>query len=74
MLISQTIQPRHTLLVLALGVVLSACGKSSNEQNPAAGGMPAMPVTVQAVAAETDSPICGRHSHHRCRRTPSNTR
>lgn len=53
MLISQTIQPRHTLLVLALGVVLSACGKSSNEQNPAAAGMPAMPVTVQAVAAET---------------------
>ncbi|WP_026295370.1 efflux RND transporter periplasmic adaptor subunit [Methylophilus methylotrophus] len=53
MLISQTIQPRRTLLVLALGVVLSACGKSSNEQNPAAGGMPAMPVTVQAVTAET---------------------
>ena len=53
MLISQTIQPRRTLLVLALGVVLSACGKSSNEQNAAAAGMPAMPVTVQAVAAET---------------------
>lgn len=53
MLISQTIQPRRTLLVLALGVVLSACGKSSNQQNAAAAGMPAMPVTVQAVAAET---------------------
>jgi membrane fusion protein, multidrug efflux system len=53
MLISQTIQPRHALLVLALSLGLSACGKSSQQQNPAAGGMPAMPVTVQTVAAET---------------------
>lgn len=53
MLISQTIQPRHTLLVLALGVVLSACGKSSPPQNPAAGGMQAMPVATQTVSAES---------------------
>jgi membrane fusion protein, multidrug efflux system len=53
MLISQSIQPHRALIVLALGVVLSACGKSSNEQGPATGGMPAMPVTVQSVAAET---------------------
>ncbi|MBF5039617.1 efflux RND transporter periplasmic adaptor subunit [Methylophilus sp. 13] len=53
MLISQTIQPRHALLVLALSLGLSACGKSSQQQNPAAGGMPAMPVTVQTVVAET---------------------
>jgi membrane fusion protein (multidrug efflux system) len=53
MLISQTIQPRRALLVLALSLGLSACGKSSQQQNPAAGGMPAMPVTVQTVTAET---------------------
>ncbi|HSI44610.1 MAG TPA: efflux RND transporter periplasmic adaptor subunit [Methylophilus sp.] len=53
MLISQSIQPHRALVLLALGVVLSACGKSSNEQAPAAGAMQAMPVTVQAVAAET---------------------
>lgn len=53
MLISQTIQPHRVLLMLVLGMMLSACGKSSNEQNAAAGGMPAMPVTVQAVTAET---------------------
>lgn len=52
MLISQTIQPRNALLVLALGLALSACGKSSKDQAPAA-AMPAMPVTTQAVAAET---------------------
>ena len=52
MLISQTIQPHRVLLMLAFGVMLSACGKPSNEQN-AAGGAPAMPVTVQAVTAET---------------------
>ncbi|MGQ2966313.1 MAG: efflux RND transporter periplasmic adaptor subunit, partial [Methylophilus sp.] len=38
---------------MALSVVLSACGKSSNEQGPAAGGMQAMPVSVQSVTAET---------------------
>lgn len=53
MLISRTIQPRRALLVLVLSLGLSACGKSSQQQNPAAGGMPAMPVTVQAVTAET---------------------
>lgn len=53
MLISQTIQPRRTLVLLALASVLAACGKSPEGQNPAAGGMPAMPVTVQAVSAET---------------------
>lgn len=53
MLILQTIQPQRTLLVLAVSLVLSACGKSSQQQNPAAGGMPAMPVAVQTVAAET---------------------
>lgn len=53
MLILQTIQPHRTLLLLAFSLVLSACGKSSQQQNPAAGGMPAMPVTVQTVTAET---------------------
>lgn len=53
MLISQTIQPRRTLLVLALGVVLSACGKSSEPASPAAAAMQAMPVATQTVAAET---------------------
>jgi membrane fusion protein, multidrug efflux system len=53
MLILQTIQLQRTLLVLAISLVLSACGKSSQQQNPAAGGMPAMPVTVQTVTAET---------------------
>ncbi|HSH87949.1 MAG TPA: efflux RND transporter periplasmic adaptor subunit [Methylophilus sp.] len=53
MLISQSIQPHRALVLLALGVVLSACGKSSNEQGPAAGAMQAMPVTVQSVAPET---------------------
>ncbi len=53
MLISQSIQPHRALVLLALGVVLSACGKSSNEQGAAAGGMPPMPVTVQSVTAET---------------------
>ncbi|MBF4986876.1 efflux RND transporter periplasmic adaptor subunit [Methylophilus sp. 14] len=53
MLISQTIQPRRTLVLLALASALAACGKSPEGQNPAAGGMPAMPVTVQAVSAET---------------------
>jgi len=53
MLILQTIQPQRTLLLLAFSLVLSACGKSSQQQNPAAGGMPAMPVTVQTVTAET---------------------
>ena len=53
MLISQSIQPHRAFLTLALGVVLSACGKSSNEQGPAAGGMQAMPVAVQSVKAET---------------------
>ncbi len=52
MLISRTIQRRQALLLITLGVMLSACGKSSNE--PQAGAaMPAMPVTVQAVTAET---------------------
>ena len=53
MLISQTIQPRRTLLVLALGVVLSACGKSSEPASPAAAAMQAMPVATQTVAVET---------------------
>lgn len=53
MLISQTIHPRRTLVLLALASALAACGKSPEGQNPAAGGMPAMPVTVQAVSAET---------------------
>jgi membrane fusion protein (multidrug efflux system) len=53
MLISQSIQPHRALVLLALGVVLSACGKSSNQQAPAAGAMQAMPVTVQSVTAET---------------------
>lgn len=53
MLISQTIQPRRTLVLLALASALAACGKSPEGQSPAAGGMPAMPVTVQAVSAET---------------------
>jgi membrane fusion protein, multidrug efflux system len=53
MLISQTIQPRRVLFLFAASLILSACGKSSNEQNPTAGGMPAMPVTVQAVTAES---------------------
>lgn len=53
MLISQSIQPHRALVLLALGVVLSACGKSSNEQGATAGGMPPMPVTVQSVTAET---------------------
>lgn len=53
MLISQSIQPHRALVLLALGVVLSACGKSSNQQAPAAGAMQAMPVTVQSVSAET---------------------
>ncbi len=53
MLISQTIQPRRTLVLLALASVLAACGKSPEGQNLGAGGMPAMPVTVQAVTAET---------------------
>lgn len=53
MLISQTIQPHRTLLVLALGIVMSACGKPANDQAQAAGGMPAMPVTVQAISPET---------------------
>lgn len=53
MLISQTIQPRRTLVLIALGVALAACGKSSNEQNAAAGGVQAMPVTVQTVTGET---------------------
>lgn len=53
MLILQTIQPQRTLLLLAFSLVLSACGKSSQQQNSAAGGMPAMPVTVQTVTAET---------------------
>ena len=52
MLISRTIQRRQALLLLTLGVMLSACGKSSNEQQAGA-AMPAMPVTVQAVTAET---------------------
>ncbi len=53
MLISRTIQPHRTLLVLALGMALTACGKSSSGQAPAAGAMPPMPVTVQTVTAET---------------------
>ncbi|QDC43410.1 efflux RND transporter periplasmic adaptor subunit [Methylophilus medardicus] len=53
MLISRTIQPHRTLLVLALGMALAACGKSSSGQAPAAGAMPPMPVTVQTVTAET---------------------
>lgn len=53
MLISQSIQPHRALVLLALGVVLSACGKSSNQQAPAAGAMQAMPVTVQSVTTET---------------------
>jgi membrane fusion protein (multidrug efflux system) len=53
MLISQSIQPHRTMVVLALSVILSACGKSSNEPGAAAGGMQAMPVTVQTVTAET---------------------
>jgi membrane fusion protein, multidrug efflux system len=53
MLISQSIQPHRALVLLALGVVLSACGKSSNQQGPAAGGMQAMPVSVQSLTAET---------------------
>jgi membrane fusion protein, multidrug efflux system len=53
MLISQSIQPHRALVLLALGVVLSACGKSSSEQGPAAGGMQAMPVSVQSLTAET---------------------
>lgn len=52
MLISRTIRCHQALLLLTLSVMLSACGKSSNE--PQAGAaMPAMPVTVQAVTAET---------------------
>ncbi|KQT44033.1 MULTISPECIES: efflux RND transporter periplasmic adaptor subunit [unclassified Methylophilus] len=53
MLISQSIQPHRAFVLLALGVVLSACGKSSNQQAPAAGAMQAMPVTVQSVTTET---------------------
>lgn len=53
MLISQSIQPHRAVILLALGVVLSACGKSANEQGPGAGAMQAMPVSVQSVTAET---------------------
>lgn len=51
MLISQNIQPRQLALVLTLGLVLAACGKSANEQAPQAGA--AMPVTVQTLEVAT---------------------
>lgn len=53
MLISQTIQSSRTWLLLAIGLALAACGKSSPPQAAAAGAMPALPVATQTMVAET---------------------
>ena len=53
MLISQTIQSRQMLSMLALTLLLGACGKSGDQQNAAQAGMPAMPVTAQTVEPTT---------------------
>lgn len=53
MLILLTNQSSRTLWLLALGLVLTACGKSSPPQQAATGAMPALSVAIQSVVPET---------------------
>lgn len=51
MLISRTIQPRWTISVLVITLLLAACGKTQDK--PAQASMPPMPVTVQKLELAT---------------------